>query len=64
MSLQEIEQRAAEAATVQRQADAAHNTLRAVCIAAIEAGIPLARVARTAGVTRTTMYSWQRDAAS
>jgi DNA-binding phage protein len=35
---------------------------RAVCLAAVAEGIPLARVAAAAQVSRQTLYNWQAEA--
>lgn len=43
-------------------ADAATADLKGFCVAAVRAGVPVAQVARAAGVTRETIYDWKRAA--
>lgn len=53
---------AVEAARVARDGDDAR--LKATARAALDAGVPLAAVARAAGVSRPTLYRWLHESPS
>lgn len=61
MTVQSVEARAQAVAEARGSAGVTEAALREECRAAYAAGVPLAAVARAAGVTRTTMYHWLRD---
>ena len=61
MSIQTVERAADRVASARQDTEQATADLRRECSHAIDAGVPLAAVARAAGVTRTTMYEWLRE---
>ncbi len=58
MSIQSVEQKARILHSSRSDTEQAEHSLRRECAHAIDAGVPVAAVARAAGVTRTTMYAW------
>lgn len=63
LSLQSVEQHARTVAESRGQTSALEAALRAECRAANVAGVPIAAIARAAGVTRVTMYQWLKEQA-
>lgn len=55
MSLQSVE-------AAQQNLHASPDALRTAVARAHSAGIPVSRIARAAGVSRTTIYAWLKDA--
>lgn len=61
MSLQSVERQARTVANSRGETKALEAALRAECRAANFAGVPIAAIARAAGVTRVTMYQWLKE---
>ena len=64
MSVQSVEAHAQAVTEAREAARAAERALHEECAAATTAGVPVAAVARAAGVTRVTMYAWLAEVRS
>ena len=64
VSIQSVEQRAAQVERAREASRASEQALHEECAAATTAGVPIAAVARAAGVTRVTMYAWLAEVRS